>query len=386
MKGTAPAPTDRNERKQAAEKLKNDPKSIAENVMIVDMSRSDLGAVCETGSVQTTQLLKVETHRGLLQMTSTVEGQSSDGLFEVLSHLFPAASITGAPRVETSRVIRDVEAGPRGVYCGAIGLVMGGFERFSVAIRTAEITGERGAFGIGSGVVWDSNVDDEYDECLAKREMLLRSGKRFELREAIGADRLNDVAHVDRHIARLRSSAERLGVALDEADLRLRLGHIEQRTPRTKVGIGLSLTGEIRVDVGPSAIPDRPLQFAVMEGSLQSFDPLIQFKTNARSMFDDALDAHPEANEVLMVNEHGLVAEFCYGNVVIELDGKRLTPRPESGCLPGIGVAEMVERGEAEFGDIPVSSLPRWKRVFFVNSVVGAQEAFRIEIRETSEV
>jgi len=378
MKGTAAAPLDRSDCERAAAVLRDDPKSVAENIMIVDMARNDLGSICATGSVKTPELLQVARHRGLLQMTSRVTGRCAAPSSVLLSAIFPAASITGAPKVATTRIISQLETSPRRIYCGAIGVMAPGWQRFSVAIRTVLAEKAEGGwsceFGVGSGVVWDSEVDAEYRECLAKNDVLLNPAPQWELVEVLALRDLDLVECVDRHLARLKTSADRFGVVGDFAAIRTLLAGLSRSanpSDRAKVRIALRRSGEFSISVSPSFVRGEFLRGTLATEPVRASDPNLRVKTNSRAVLDGFLDRHPTFDEVLLYNEAGLITEFCYGNAAVRIGGRLLTPRPESGCLAGIGIARLVASGEAEYSDIPVSALDSAEAMYFVNSVVG---------------
>ncbi|MHB8634958.1 MAG: chorismate-binding protein [Fimbriimonadaceae bacterium] len=377
MKGTAvrpDTPQEARQEAQACQALAADPKSIAENIMIVDMVRNDLGSVAEPGSVHVPKLLQVERHRTLLQMTSTVRGTTSVSTVQLFRSLFPPASVTGAPKVATCRLIAELEGAPRGVYCGAIGFIAPGRQRFSVAIRTAWLDTKRrtGDFGIGSGIVWDSNRDAEYAECLAKRDFLVNEGEQWALVEALPREGLRDATLVAAHMARLERSAEAFGIAFDPHGLNRALSSLHGTCPSAgnKVRVRLRLDGSFDVTVGPSALPAGPLTATLASAPVDSMNPNLRFKTTARTLYERHLDAHPGVDEVLLYNEAGELTEFCRGNVVLKLEGRLVTPDPSVGCLPGIGVARLVGT-QVAFGRPTVADLGKAAEFFFVNSVVG---------------
>ena len=376
MKGTVIRPDARQEAEVVAQALAADPKSMAENIMIVDMVRNDLGAVAEVGSVRVPKLLQVEPHRGLLQMTSTVRAKTTEPTLELFRRLFPPASVTGAPKVSTCRLIAELEDSPRGVYCGAIGFMAPGGERFSVAIRTAWIDAESGdgRFGIGSGLVWDSEPGAEYAECLAKRDFLLNSGEPWALIEAIPSLQLSDSTYVDRHLQRLAQSALEFDIRIDKLTIYRALLAASQtaQSEQNKVRVRLRRDGSFDVSCSQSAIQSERLTAALAFEPVDSSNPNLRFKTTSRAIFDRHLDAHPEADEVLLYNERGEITEFCRGNVVMRLDGGLVTPDPALGCLAGVGVARLVEAGGVSFGRVTLDHLRGCSDVTFVNSVVGA--------------
>ncbi|WP_158409178.1 chorismate-binding protein [Fimbriimonas ginsengisoli] len=371
MKGTARVGVQRSDTAAVAAALAKDPKSIAENIMIVDMVRNDLGAVCEVGTVEVPQLLNVERHRGLLQMTSTVTGRCARRTSDLLSSLFPAASITGAPKVATMRLIRELEGSPRHIYCGTIGVMTPTWQRFNVAIRTALVRNGVGEFGVGSGVVWDSEVEAEYRECLDKRELLLNPAPQWQILDAIGGHQIQDQDEVARHLARLAETAAKHGIPIDTEAIRKALLAIKVSPGRTKVRTTVRYDGRFEITQGPSAIAGDRIRAALASHPVASSDPNFRVKTTSRAMLEKHLDAHPEADEVLLYNEDGLVSEFCGGNVLIQLGDHLLTPHPDCGCLPGITVRTLVDNGQAEYAEIRVGDLKEAKAIYFANSVTG---------------
>jgi len=392
MKGTAPAPADKEGWAAAVASLRDDPKSQAENIMIVDMARNDLGAVSETGSVQAPKLLQVERHRGLLQMTSTVTSRSTVPTPELLAHVFPAASITGAPKVATTHLIRDLELSPRHIYCGSIGVMAPGWQRFSVAIRTALFQGDQAEFGIGSGVVWDSDVESEYEECLAKRELLLNPGTPWCLVEALSSHRLEESEYVDLHLDRLSRSARGLGIQIEasspfllQADGSCRLEEEGVgdggKTPlpgHEKLRIALQRDGQISVTTGPSFLPSQ-IRGTLAARPTASQDPNFRIKANSRAVLQEHLDEHPDFDEVLLFNEKGELTEFCRGNLIVEIGGQFFTPPFENGCLPGIKISELLAEGIVQTKSLIHDDLTRCTRFFLTNSVVGMVEVAFIQ-------
>ena len=175
MKGTAVRGLTPLEDDENVAWLQQSEKNRAENVMIVDMIRNDMGRVAETGSVQVPSLFDVERYPTVLQMTSTVTANTTASITEIFQAMYPCASITGAPKVRTMELIRELEPQARGVYTGAIGYIAPDRQaQFNVAIRTVTVDREKetAVYNVGSGVVWDSDAQEEYEECLLKAKVL----------------------------------------------------------------------------------------------------------------------------------------------------------------------------------------------------------------------
>ncbi len=377
MKGTAPISGDKASTLATAVRLANDTKTIAENLMIVDMVRNDLGRVAQTGTVSTSDLMKVERHGNILQVTSGVSADVPCSTADLLSSIFPPASVTGAPKISTCAHIEALEVSPRGIYCGAIGFLSPGSRaRFSVAIRTAMVQGGCGEYGVGSGLVWDSEVRSEYEECLLKTDVLCARATPWRLLEAIHADSLSSPTILDAHFARLSRSAAHFGVPLDLDALRLSLCNLsggltkgDLRGPKVRVAVNRD--GSFELSVGSTEIGKQTLSAVLARSPICIGDPNLRHKTSSRSQYEFHLDQAPDFDEVLLFNLNGNVTEFCRGNVIARLDGRLVSPAPECGCLAGVGVGQMVARGEVEFGTISVERVMLAADVYFVNAVTG---------------
>jgi para-aminobenzoate synthetase/4-amino-4-deoxychorismate lyase len=384
MKGTAPrgSPPAQDAALRAA--LAVSPKDRAENVMIVDLLRSDLGRVARPGSVRVARLFHVEAYPTLFQMTSDVRATLKDGagLPEVLGALFPCGSVTGAPKVRTMQILRDVEPHPRGLYCGAIGLIQpGGDAVFSVPIRTVALDRATGLarFGVGGGVTHDSEVGSEYAECLTKMRFLTPPGQDFELLESLllANGRYPLLAG---HLERLTRSAGHFGFALDEQAVRRALADLAQAHPsgRFKARLLVARGGAVRAEAAAIAggrMPRLRLGFAPeASNSVDSRDELLRHKTTRRALFERALAARPDCDDVLLVNERGEVTESTRATLVLKLDGELVTPPLSSGLLPGVFRERLLHPGKGRRGVLreqtlfPVDVL-RAERVWLVNSV-----------------
>src|SRR3712207_3661875 len=299
MKGTARRGRHRDEDRRRAAELRSSEKERAENVMVVDLVRNDVARVAQIGSVEVPALFAVERYETVLQLTSDVTARlrPGTGLVELFRALFPCGSVTGAPKASSMAVIRSIEDEPRGVYCGAIGLVgppdAPVRARFSVAIRTAAVdtaTGEaaygtgggitwgppaaaepggvdRGAiflvgppeapvragfgvairtavvhaapgeavYGTGGGIAWGSQAAAEHDEVLARAAVLRARPREFELLETMRHEPGRGLRNEDRHLQRLAESAEHLGFAFDPGAARELLGSRLAGCPAARV-------------------------------------------------------------------------------------------------------------------------------------------------------
>lgn len=374
MKGTATRGLWVEDDERRAHALASSEKNRAENVMIVDLARNDVTRVAEIGSVQATSLFHVDRYPSVLQMVSTVEGRLQPGttLTDVFRALFPAGSITGAPKSSSMRLIASLEHAPRGAYCGAIGFAAPGGEAvFNVAIRTITARADGHAeYGVGGGITWDSEAGDEYAEAFAKAECLVVRPE-FELLETL---RLQDgeAVRLEGHLARLADSAAYFGFRADLDRVRAavavetRRAHLGAYRLRILVGRGGVVTVETHA-LEPAANAPRPVALAA--SPIDRADRFLYHKTTARSVYERHKSEHPDAFDVLLWNEAGEVTEFTRGNVVVEIGGRKLTPPRSSGLLCGIFRNALVEDGEVAEGIITIDDLGKSSRMWFVNSL-----------------
>ena len=361
-----------------AEALRRSEKDRAENVMIVDMVRNDLGRLAATGSVQVASMFDVERYPRQWQMTSTVAAEVDDArLPRIFESLFPAASITGAPKRRSMEIIRDLESSPRGVYTGTLGYVSPN-ERahFSVAIRTVTIDAERGEaeFGVGSGVVWDSRDRDEYDECLLKASILTHVLPPFRLLETIGYAPESGFALLDRHFDRMSASAEYFGLTFDRQEAgRLLAQLVEDLRGPSKVRLLLSREGSLACEAFDLPPDDgrRERRAGFAADPVDPADLFLYHKTTHRDVYERARASRPDLDAVVLWNSHGEVTEAVESNVVALLDGQRVTPPVECGLLAGTLRAELLAQGEIQEAPLTRDDLRRAERVWLINSVRG---------------
>ncbi len=402
MKGTAPRSGDAQRDAQAAAALAADAKNRAENVMIVDLLRNDLGRIAQPGSVAVPERFAVQPFGAVLQMTSTVTATArpGTGFGALMAALFPCGSITGAPKRRTMEIIAALEGTPRGLYTGAIGWIdapqagaaMGPFA-LSVAIRTLVLappaaSGLRsGEMGVGGGIVHDSVAGEEFAECGWKARFLRRLDPGFTLFETMRVQD-GECLHADRHLARLGNSARAFGFAFD-ADAaraaavtqagqlgagtwRLRMALDKAGTLSFSSGAVVPLPVPVTVDLAPETLPD--------------VDPLRRHKISARAVYDAGWQAAERAGgfDRLFFNARGELLEGGRSSVFVRIDGRWLTPPLSADILPGVMRAVVLEQGGAalgapgetvEEGVITRAMLARADAVVVVNALRGAMPA-----------
>ncbi len=378
MKGTSPRGATLEEDRTAGAQLGASRKDRAENLMITDMVRNDLGRVAEPGSVKVPELFSVSAHPRVWQMTSTVTAQTTTDLASLFAALFPAASITGAPKHASMQFIRDLEPGARELYTGTIGVLAPKRRyRFNVAIRTAWVDREShvAEYGVGGGIVWDSNVDAELEERRDKAK-ILEPLPAFELLETMRVE-AGRVALLDAHLARLTRSAELFGFHLDHPrvieTIEAATAQLDSGAHRLRLTLDAKGSVGVTVEILPTDGPWQPVALAATAVSVS--DMLLYHKTTHRQIYEQAAAEVPATCEALLFNEHGLITESAIANVVYEMQGERFTPPVSDGLLPGTLRGQLVAAGEVQERSLAISELERIEGLYLVNALRGWRRA-----------
>jgi para-aminobenzoate synthetase / 4-amino-4-deoxychorismate lyase len=406
MKGTMPRGlTFSNDWKQR-EALQNSAKDRAENIMIVDMIRNDIGRIAESGSVETLSRFDIEKYPTVWQMTSTIKGkfQTEDRkeregnavlgdlrdlrvrkISDVMTAMFPCASITGAPKAKTMEIIQTLEhtacglASPRGVYTGSIGFIApDGAAQFNVAIRTAVVDRSAGVveYGIGGGIVWDSDADAEYAEALSKAAILTKKMPEFQLLETMLWEN-GEIFLLDRHLKRLAESAEYFdfsafgrsaegGKWLNDICAELQVLSFDEPT---RIRLLLSKDGTFVHTHQSNHTFEGVIKLEIAKEPVDSRDLFLYHKTTSRSVYEKAKTDFPDADDVLLFNERGEVTESTIANVVVEIDGRNVTPPVSCGLLAGTFRDSLLESGEITEQIVMLNDLKRADAVWIINSV-----------------
>jgi para-aminobenzoate synthetase/4-amino-4-deoxychorismate lyase len=412
MKGTAPRGRTTREDGDLAEWLRNDPKNCAENVMIVDLLRNDLGRLCRFGSVEVESLFALERFRTLWQMTSTVTGELRPevGFEQILRALFPCGSVTGAPKVRAMQLLAGLEEEPRGIYTGAIGYFSRERTIFNVAIRTLELEGGQGRMGVGSGIVIDSVAAEEFRECQLKAAFLSESRHRFPDNFSLVETMLwqEGFPLIELHLDRLEDSARFFDFICDRAVVKEaleahaasftnsqvleatnepsapsflrpfgeRAGSREtQPAPASrKVRLLLGSDGELQITDEPLPKVSEAGQVRFASQCTDPSDAMLFHKTTHRPVYAEAFKSAAEAgfSDVLFLNIRGEVTEGAISNIFIEREGKWLTPPVECGLLAGVYRRHLLEtRTEIEERVLSVEDLRQADAIYLTNAVRG---------------
>jgi para-aminobenzoate synthetase / 4-amino-4-deoxychorismate lyase len=422
MKGTMPRGLDTTEDTAAALALQRDEKNRAEHVMIVDLLRNDLGRISLPGSVHVDNLFAVERYQTLLQMTSTISAtlRPRTTFYDIFAAMFPCGSVTGAPKIRTMQIIRELEAHPRGVYTGAIGFISPDRRAvFNVSIRTLVLQNQQATMGVGGGIVADSIPEDEHREALLKASFLTRTHQPFELIETILFDQ--HYARLPLHLDRLESSAAYFDFVCDrtavEAQLRAFAHFLDPRHPH-RVRLLLAPDGTASITAQPLAdspqgtcfsfchspresavvspghesidsatalAPDPPaITVTLSPHRTNSADPFLRHKTTNRNFYNEELTrVRAEGfDEVLFLNERGELTEGAISNLFVEIlgdpagAGKLLTPPLSSGVLPGVMRRHLLETfPEAAERALTLADLEPPNTLWLCNSVRGLRKA-----------
>jgi para-aminobenzoate synthetase/4-amino-4-deoxychorismate lyase len=376
MKGTVRRGRWAKEDQELAQWLKHSRKDRAENVMIVDLLRNDLGKVSVPGSVNVTSLFDVERFETVWQMTSTVESTLNDAttLPELMEALFPCGSITGAPKIRTMQIIRELERFPRGVYTGAIGLLQpGGDCVFNVTIRTVVIDTEsdKATFGVGGGITIDSTADREYQECLVKSKFLYSAPVEFQLFESLLLDE-GKYLLLPNHVQRLRESAVFFGFVFHEQEINHALDQIATANVRGSFKVRLTLWKDGELETETSQLEcgrDYTQRVGLATKPVDSFDRYLFHKTTCRDFYREQLAAQPECDDIVFWNERGEITESTIANVVLPIENDLWTPPVQSGLLAGTFRNQLLAEGQIKERTITVEELQTAEDFFLINSV-----------------
>ncbi len=378
MKGTARRGLTYEADGAQAEWLKHSEKNRAENLMIVDMVRNDLGRIAQIGSVQVEELFAIEKYPTVWQMVSEVSCQAKVDVSVIFKALFPPASITGAPKKRTMEIIEELEISPRRIYTGSIGFLSPEKAQFNVAIRTVLVDKktETAAYGIGGGIVWDSHRDDEYEECLTKARILTQSYPTFSLLETMKWSPNEGFWLLDQHMNRLKESADYFSIEGCVDDWIEQLDSLQKDfgDKRRRVRVLLSPEGELSVESRELSITKDKWRVALAKSVVRSSDVFLYHKTTHRAVYEKAKEGLEAYDDVLLWNERKELTESCIANLVVEINGVKYTPPIECGLLAGTFRALLLAKGEIQEKVIHVDDLKDCDHIYLINSVRGWQE------------
>lgn len=371
MKGTIHRGKDKKEDKNLIEFLKNDIKNRAENVMIVDLLRNDLGRIAKVGTVNVSKLFEIETHKTLHQMTSQIEADLKENttIFDIFKAIFPCGSITGAPKISTMKVISDVEKGERNIYCGAIGMISPKETIFSVPIRILQKTNEQNNFKyrVGGAIVWDSDTQDEWEETLTKTKFL---NDEFQIIETVKIEN-NSILFEKEHFERMQKTAEHFGFKFKTPEI--------VKTDNGMLRILLNRDGEIKTEL-KRITPAKTSKIAISPIIQNSKNEFLYYKTTYRPWYYDSFQRikNGEIYDEIFFNEKGELTEGARSNIVLQLNGNLYTPPVQCGLLNGVFRQELLKNNKCTEKILYKKDLEKAEKIFCVNSVRGMVEVLFI--------
>ncbi len=381
MKGTASRGLTQTNDLKKAEALRQSEKNRAENVMIVDMVRNDMGRIAETGTVCVDDLFTIEKYPTLWQMTSTVKAKTNTSLSEIFKVLFPPASITGAPKIRTMEIIEELESTPRRIYTGSIGWMGPNRQaQFNVAIRTVliDVKKQEAEYGTGGGIVWDSIEQMEFEECRIKTAILIQKIPEFSLLESMLWTPEEGYFLLSYHLKRLKDSADYFSLDLDCDKIRQRLNQFAQTLAPIphKVRLLIARKGTTTLEANPlnDSRYRSEKEIGIAKAPVDISNSFLYHKTTHRQVYEQALSQNPAFEDMILWNEKGEITESCFANVVVELNGELWTPPVRCGLLAGTYRAALLEKGEIKEKIIMKSDLENSTRIYLINSVRKKQE------------
>jgi para-aminobenzoate synthetase/4-amino-4-deoxychorismate lyase len=384
MKGTEKRGLTPEDDRNQAQRLQNSEKNRAENIMIVDMIRNDMGRIAIPGSVVPERLFEIERYPTVWQMVSTVTSQTQAALSDIFSALFPCASITGAPKPRTMDIIAREETTPRRIYTGTIGyLAPGRLAQFNIAIRTVLVDRRAGTaeYGVGGGIVWDSETGNEYEECWLKAKVLTDSPPVFELLETLLWTPDGGIFVLDRHLHRLAESAAYFDIPLSIPDLRSLLNAESSRgIVPLRIRLRVARDGKITLESTSLNLRDAssPVRVRLAAKPIDPGDRFLYHKTTHRAVYEQAKAGVADCDDVLLWNPARELTESTIATIVVERNGEFLTPPVRCGLLPGTYRAELLEQGIIREAILPVSELSPYDKIHLINSVRKWREAILI--------
>ena len=383
MKGTAPRGLTFEDDRRRAKNLQLSSKERAGNAMIVDMVRNDLGKICKIKTVKINELFTLEQYPTLWQMTSEVQGETLAGFSDIVGALFPPASVTGAPKPQTVKIISELESDSRDIYTGAIGFwAPQRRAQFNVAIRTAWMDRHKkeAHYGIGGGIVWDSIMKQEWEECRIKAKVLNKYYPDFFLLETMLWTPEKGFFLLDCHMKRLTESAVYFGYAIKMDSIEKELKALIDKFELVPYKLRLLVDSDGKISWQKEKLEKeryvKPRKISLAKSAVNSQDIFLYHKTTHRKTYDEAKSTCPEYEDVLLWNEREELTESTKANAAIEIDGELFTPPVSCGLLAGTYRAFLLQRGKIKERVLPVKDLSRESKIFLLNSVQKSWEVY----------
>lgn len=386
MKGTAPRIKNQKADLKAIKELKSDPKSQAENIMIVDLMRNDISRISQIGTLEVLKIFEVETYPTVHQMISRIKAKLEPNITitNIFTALFPCGSITGAPKLSAMEILDSLEDAPRNAYCGSIGYIGPGNQMlFNVAIRTIALHGKNKAtLNVGGGIVWDSNAKDEYEEALLKAQYVAKgqfiTPANFSLIETFKLSK-GGFKRLPMHMARLKNSAKELGFKLDITKIINDLHKLAITRTDQRIRVELYPSGKYEIQTAPHEDIGKTFHLAIAKTMLSSGNFILQHKTTKRDIYEKARSefSKTDTDEVLLTNQRGELCEGTFTNLFIRMNkgDVLLTPSLKCGLLAGVLRNELLKSGQAVEAILTKQDLIECEDIYVGNSLRGLIKA-----------
>lgn len=376
MKGTIRRGKNINDDNVQKGKLANSKKDKAENIMIVDLLRNDLGKICEINSVSAHPVYDIERYETVYQMTSTVKGKLRKRSFRtIIKNLFPCGSITGAPKIRTMKIIKELELEERGVYTGTIGIIEKGDYTFNIPIRTITIDKKstKGELGIGGGIVWDSDPLHEFQEAKLKAKFVTQPVTYFELIETMLVEK-GEIFLLDYHIRRLKESADHFLFYFDEESILNKIsGSIQSLDINSKYRLRLLLSKwcEIKIDISELSFNQENSKAVISNKKINSQNKYQFFKTTNRALYNKEYKSYKDVfTDIIFLNENENIVEGAITNIIIRKGEKYYTPPIEDGILNGCYREYLLNsRNDINIKSFGINELLASEELILINSV-----------------
>jgi len=374
MKGTTNRGLTSESDLKQAQWLAQDQKNRSENMMIVDLLRNDMNRISKIGSEDVKSLCQVEQYSTVWQMTSTIETQllPNSSLSDVFQALFPCGSITGAPKIATMEIIKKVEKQPRGVYCGAIGILMPqGPSIFNVAIRTLQMEGTKAIYGVGGGITWDSNWEAEYEETKQKAAVLYRQNPKFNL-ISTGRVHQGKLLFLEEHMKRLQESSRYFDYPFNAEKAHYQVEALCQSLNLDKdyrLKMSLAKDGELKFEhTQLTNLSNDFCQARLVEQRHPLDSPYTFFKTSYRPHLSI------EPHEQIYYNHEGQLLETSIGNIVLKIKDQLYTPPVHLGLLNGIYRQRLIADNKLKEKVLTLKDMEQAQAIYGCNAVRGLYE------------
>ena len=357
-----------------AQWLAQDQKNRSENMMIVDLLRNDMNRISKIGSENVKSLCLVEQYSTIWQMTSTIETQllPNSSLGDIFQALFPCGSITGAPKIATMAIIKDVEKQARGVYCGAIGILLpNGPTIFNVAIRTLQMQGNKAIYGVGGGITWDSKWEAEYEETKQKSAVLYRQNPKFDL-ISTGRIHRGKLLFLKEHLNRLQESSRYFSYPFNKEEVQNQVEDLCQSLDFDtdyRLKMSLAKNGELTFEHNQlTGLADVFCQARLVEQTHPLDSPYTYFKTSYRPHI--SLEPH----EQIYYNQKKELLETSIGNLVLKIEDQLYTPPVHLGLLNGIYRQSLIANNQVTERVLTLDNLKQAQAIYGCNAVRGLYE------------